>query len=135
MYFLTCGTSWSLFDVLNHTGLTLSYTQAVANLKQLGVEHLEEMHTVSRTQAMMIIWDNLTIAFNVTEQHHDSKAHFDNRTTATLIPLFGVEFGGLPLDLLPRRNNRLPLLSFTPADLLPSLEEARRVEDGQLWHI
>ena len=135
MYFLACSASRSLFDVLNHAGLTLSYTQAVAKLKQLGAERLEEMHAVARTQAVMIIWDNLNIAFNVTEQRHDSKAHFDNGTTATLIPLFGVEFGGLPLDLLPHRNNRLPLLSFGPADLLPSLEEARRVEDGQLWHI
>ena len=135
MYFLACGASRSLFDVLNHAGLTLSYTQAVAKLKQLGAERLEETHAVARTQAVMIIWDNLNIAFNVMEQHHDSKAHFDNRTTATLIPLFGVEFGGLPLDLLPHRNNRLPLLSFGPADLLPSLEEARHVEDGQLWHI
>jgi len=72
----------------------------------------------------MLIWDNLNIAFNVTEQRHDSKAHFDNRATATLIPLFGVKFSGPPLDLLPRRNNQLPLLSFGPADLLLSLEEA-----------
>jgi len=82
----------------------------------------------------MLIWDNLNIAFNVTEPH-DSKAHFDNGMTAILIPLFGVKFGGLPLDLLPHRNNQLPLLSFGPADLLPSLEEAQCVEDGQLWHI
>ena len=71
----------------------------------------------------------------MTEQHHDSKAHFDNGTTATLIPLFRVKFGGLPLDLLPCHNKCLLLLSFGPADLLPSLEEARCVEDGQLWHI
>jgi hypothetical protein len=135
MYFLACGASWSLFDVLNHAGLTLSYTQAVAKLKQLGAERLEEIHAVSHTQAIMIVWDNLNIAFNVTEQRHDSKAHFDNGTTATLIPLFGIEFGGLPLDLLPHRSNCLPLLPFGTADLLPSLEEARRVEDGQLWHI
>ena len=135
MYFLACGTSQSLFDILNHTGLTLSYMQAVANLKQLGAECLEEMHAVACTQAVMIIWDNLNIAFNVTEQHHNSKVHFDNGTTATLVPLFRVEFGGLPLDLLPCHNKRLLLLSFGPADLLLSLEEAWHVEDGQLWHI
>ena len=135
MHFLTCGASRSLFNILNHVGLTLSYTQAVAKLNQLGAECCEEMHAVACTQAVMIIWDNLNIAFNVMEQHHDSKAHFDNRTTATLIPLFGVEFGGPPLDLLPCCNNCLPLLSFGPADLLPSLQEARDVEDGQLWHI
>jgi len=47
MYFLACGVSRSLFDVLNHAGLTLSYMQAIAKLKQLGVERLEEMHTIS----------------------------------------------------------------------------------------
>lgn len=135
MYFLACGASRSLFDVLNHAGLTLSYTQAVNKLKQLGAERLEEMLELVRKIAFMIIWDNLNIAFKVTEQRADSKSHFDNGTTATLVPLYGVEHGGLPLELLPPRNNRLPLLQFGASDLLPTFEEARRLEAGQLWHI
>jgi hypothetical protein len=36
----------------------------------------------------MVIWDNLNIAFRVGEQRKASKDHFDNGTTATLIPLY-----------------------------------------------
>ena len=43
MYFLACRTSHSVFDVLNHAGVTLSYTQAVAKIKQLGRERLMMM--------------------------------------------------------------------------------------------
>lgn len=135
MYFLACGASRSLFDVLNHAGLTLSYTQAVHKLKQLGEERLKEMLSLVRSKAFMIIWDNLNIAFKVTEQRADSKSHFDNGTTATIVPLFGVEFGSLPLELLPRRNHRLPLLEWTNQDLLPTLDEAQRVERQHIWHI
>jgi hypothetical protein len=101
MYFLACGTSRSVFDVLNHAGVTLSYTQAVAKIKQLGGERLTMMREIARSRAFMVIWDNLNIAFKVSEQRHDSKDHFDNGTTVTLLPLYDVEFGGLPLELLP----------------------------------
>jgi hypothetical protein len=83
----------------------------------------------------MIIWDNLNIAFRVGEQRKASKDHFDNGTTATLVPLFGVEFGGLSLDLKPKRDSCLPVLNFGPEDLLPSLEQVQQVEAAQLWHI
>lgn len=59
---------------------------------------------IARTWAFMIIWDNLNIAFRVGEQRKAFLDHFDNRTTATLVPLCGVEFGGLPLDLKPKRE-------------------------------
>ena len=83
---------------------------------KLQQEHLEEMAAIACTEAVMIIWDNLNIAFNIIEQCHDLKVHFDSGMTATLIPLFRLEFDGLPLDLLPHHNNHLPLLSFGPED-------------------
>ena len=83
----------------------------------------------------MIIWDNLNIAFRMGEQRQASKDHFDNRTTATLVPLFGVDFGGLPLSLNPERNSRLPVLDFGPEELLPSLEQVQQVKAAELWHI
>ncbi|KAF8163626.1 hypothetical protein B0H34DRAFT_837464 [Crassisporium funariophilum] len=133
MYFLACGTSRSLFDVLNHAGITLSYTQAISKLKQLSEERLVETRRIAKTKAFMLIWDNLNIAFKVSEQRHDSKDHFDNGTTATLVPLYGVECGELPLK--PKRTHRRLILEFGPEDLLPSREEAERVQAGQLWHI
>ncbi|KAF8804759.1 hypothetical protein BYT27DRAFT_7225347 [Phlegmacium glaucopus] len=120
-YLLACGTSCSLFDVLNHTGITLSYTQATQK--------------IARTQAFMIIWDNLNITFRVSEQRHDSKDHFDNGTTATLVPLYGVEYGGLPLSLKPYRTTRVPVLDFSAVNLFPTRDKAAHVQAGQLWHI
>ncbi|KAF8806609.1 hypothetical protein BYT27DRAFT_7224360 [Phlegmacium glaucopus] len=66
---------------------------------------------IAKSRAFMLIWDNLNIVF---------KDHFDNGTTAMLIPLYSVEFA---------------VLNFGPEDLLPSREEAQCVQAGQLWHI
>ena len=49
MYFLACGTSRSLFNVLNHAGIALSYTQAISKLKRLSKERLTEMTSASAT--------------------------------------------------------------------------------------
>jgi hypothetical protein len=135
IYLLGCGASRSQFNVLNHAGFTLSYTAAIAKIKKLGAERLCEIVGIARTRAFMIIWDNLNIAFRVGEQRKASIDHFDNGTTATLVPLYGVEFGGLPLDLKPKCESRLPVLAFGPEDLLPSLEQVQQLEAAKLWHI
>ena len=135
MFFLACGTSHSLFNVLNHAGISLSYTQAIAKLKRLGIEHLEQTRKIAHTCAFMVIWDNLNIMFKVSEQQHDSKDHFDNGTTATLVPLYGVEYGGLPITLKPKCKRQNTILDIKPEDLAPIHEEAARVQFGQLWHI
>ncbi|KIK07043.1 hypothetical protein K443DRAFT_2541 [Laccaria amethystina LaAM-08-1] len=116
-------------------GYSLSYTQAITKIKQLGGECLMMMREIARSRAFMVIWDNLNIAFKVSEQCHDSKDHFDNGTTTTLLPLYNIEFGGLPLELLPSCDCQIPVLKFGAKDLLPTSEEVRRVEAGQLWHI
>ena len=135
IYLLACGASRSQFDILNHAGFTLSYTAAVIKIKMLGAERLREIVGIAKMHAFMIIWDNLNIAFCVGEQRQVSKDHFDNGTTATLVPLFGVNFGDLPLSLKPERNSCLPMLNFGPEELLPSLEQVQQVEAAELWHI
>jgi hypothetical protein len=135
IYLLACGASRSQFDVLNHAGFTLSYTAAVRKIKALGQERLKEIIGITTTRAFMIVWDNLNIAFRVGKQRKASKDHFDNGTTATLIPLFSVKFGGLPLHLKPAHNTHLPVLKFGPEDLLPTLEQVQELEAAQLWHI
>jgi len=135
IYLLACGTSCSQFDVLNHTGFTLSYSSAIGKIKALGQERLLEIVGLVRERAFMIIWDNLNIAFRVGEQRKDSKDHFDNGTTATLIPLYDVEFGGIPLNSKPHRDNRRPVIDFTHEDLLPSRQQVQELEADQLWHI
>jgi hypothetical protein len=135
MYFLASGTSKGLFDALNHAGLTLSYTQAIHKLKKLGDERLEETRKVARTKPFMLVWDNLNIAFKVSEQRHNAKDHFDNGTTATLVPLHGVEYGTLPTTIKPPRRRHTSVLDFNAEDLLPNVDEATRVQEAQLWHL
>ena len=135
IYLLACGASRSQFDVLNHAGFTLSYTSAIEKIKQLGAERLHKIIGIAHSQAFLIIWDNLNIAFRVGEQRKASKDHFDNGTTATLIPLYGVEYGALRLDMKAKRDSRLPVLEFGPEDFLPSPEQVLQVESAELWHI
>jgi hypothetical protein len=53
-FFLACGTSRSLFDVLNHAGISLSYLQAIAKLKKLRLERLEQTRKITHTCAFMV---------------------------------------------------------------------------------
>ena len=135
IYLLVCSTSCSKFDVLNHAEFMLSYTAAIVKIKTLGAEKLCKIVGIAKTHMFMVIWDNINIAFHVGEQWKASKDHFDNRTTATLIPLFGVDFGGLPFDMKPKCNLYLPVLYFGPKDLLPSIDQVQQVKAAQLWHI
>jgi hypothetical protein len=135
IYLLACGASRTQFDVLNHAEFTLSYTAAIRKIKELGQERLLEIVRLVGRRAFMIIWDNLNIAFRVGEQRKASKDHFDNGTTVTLIPLYDVEFGGLPLDLKPPRDNRRPVVDFNHEDMLPSPRQVQELEAEQCWHI
>ena len=83
----------------------------------------------------MIIWDNLNITFWVHEQCKALKDHFDNGTTVTLIPLYDVEFDGLPLNFKLPCDNRQPVIDFNHEDLLPSCQQVQELEAEQLWHI
>ncbi len=82
----------------------LSYCSAVHKIKDLGEEQCRCLVEIVHHMAFMIIWDNLNFAFRAAQQCADSKDHFDNGTTATLVPLYGVKFGELSLDLLPPRT-------------------------------
>ena len=136
IYLLACGASRSQFDILSHAGFSLSYRSTIRKIKNLGQERMAKILGIAKTKAFMIIWDNLNIAFRVGEQRIASKDHFDNGTTATLIPLFGVEFGGLPLNLLSPRKTRLPVLGFKPeCDLMPTLQQVLDLEAAECWHI
>lgn len=135
-WLLACGASRAQWEVLNKAGFTLSYRSAIRKVKQLGLEKLEKIVHISRSRAFLLLWDNLNIAFRVGEQRQGSIDHFDNGTTATLIPLHGVKFGELTLDLLPLRTRRLPVLDFKRhSDILPPLDVVKELEASELWHI
>ncbi|KAJ7808983.1 hypothetical protein B0H14DRAFT_3760274 [Mycena olivaceomarginata] len=136
IYLLACGASRSQFDVLNHAGICLSYRSVLRKIKALGEERLEEMRHIVKCHMFMIIWDNLNFAFRVGQQRLGSNDHFDNGTTATVVVLWGFSPGDLPLDVLPPRRSRLPVLEFSSQiDLLPTLEDVQNLEALQRYHI
>ncbi|KAJ7670473.1 hypothetical protein B0H17DRAFT_1162154 [Mycena rosella] len=134
-YFLACSTPRRQFDVLAHAGLTVSYTKAINDLKGLSAEGLARLRRMVQEKACMIVWDNLNIAFKVSEQRHDSKDSFENGTTGTLIALYGVLRGELELELLEPRTTRKPVIDFEPMDTLPSVEHIIQARKSALWHI
>ncbi|KAF6750319.1 hypothetical protein DFP72DRAFT_969528, partial [Ephemerocybe angulata] len=124
LYLYACGAPRSLFEVLNHAGFALSYGSAILKLKQLSRERLELMRDIVRTQPCMLVYDNMNIAFRVNEQRETSKDHFDNGTTATLIPLFRVKPSSLHLSLLTPRLTRRITYNYDPGkELLPSRQQ------------
>ncbi|KAJ6565075.1 hypothetical protein B0H10DRAFT_1843128 [Mycena sp. CBHHK59/15] len=134
-YLLACGATRSQFEVLNHAGICLSYRSTLRKVKNLGQERLAAVRKIAHERMFMLIWDNLNFAFRVGQQRLGSNDHFDNGTTATLIVLWGFVISDLPLELLPPRKTRLPVLEFTPNDLLPSLEDVQQLEALHRWHI
>ncbi|KAJ3531453.1 hypothetical protein NMY22_g8150 [Coprinellus aureogranulatus] len=135
VYLLACGATRSLFEVLNHAGLSLSYDAAIRKLKSLAFENLEELCRLAKEKKFMIVWDNINIAFRVGQQRTDNKDHFDNGTTSTFIPVFGAARGDNPLDHLPSRTTRKITFDYHPTALLPSTTAILEVEEMQLWHI
>jgi len=136
IYLLACGASRSLFDVLNHAGFSLSYSSAMGKVKELGQEKLRKMQELVRTRNVMVIWDNINIAFRVNEQRQASKDHFDNGTTGTMVTTYDVPFGSIPLSVLPPRKKRRIIHNFKPeSDLLPSVKEITELERCFEWHI
>ena len=108
----------------------------MSKIKDLGEEKLETLKKLVREQACLVIWDNLNIAFRVNEQRQASKDHFDNGTTATLIPLYDVPLNSIPLSSLPQRITRRITFDIQPhIDLLPSLQQVTELEACMLWHI
>ncbi|KAJ7075015.1 hypothetical protein B0H15DRAFT_792379 [Mycena belliarum] len=134
-YFLACSTPRRQFDVLAHAGLTVSYTKAISDLKGLSAEGLARLRRMVQEKACMIVWDNLNIAFKVSEQRHNSKDSFENGTTGTLIPLFGVLRGELELELLEPRLTRKHIIDYEPLDTLPRAEHIIQARRSALWHV
>ncbi|KAL1677976.1 hypothetical protein EV122DRAFT_278607 [Schizophyllum commune] len=89
----------------------------------------------------MLVWDNLNIAFKKDAQRMGSTDHFDNGTTATVIPLFdpttaaSVPHGTLPFSLNPPRQSRKLDVPYEPQDLFPTAEESRVLSGCCLWQI
>jgi hypothetical protein len=128
-------------EVLTHAGLSVSYTNIVTHVKQLSKEGLAKIREVVKSCMVQIVWDNLNIAFKVSAQRLHAKSHFDSGTTSTMIPVFDPSTGGhaphgtLPLDMKPPRECTLPVLDWSPEDVLPSPESATQLSNNCFWQL
>ncbi|KAF8211168.1 hypothetical protein K438DRAFT_1958305 [Mycena galopus ATCC 62051] len=134
LFLLGSGASKREIEVLAHAGLSISYQNIIDHVKKLSNEGLATIQEVVKLCMVQIVWDNLNIAFRVAAERLKSKNHFDNGTMATMIPVFDPSTGGpaahgtLPLDMKPPRERTLPVLDWSPEDVLPPAESAAQLE-------
>ncbi|KAK7016011.1 hypothetical protein R3P38DRAFT_3321516 [Favolaschia claudopus] len=129
-------------EVFAHAGISLSYKSVMNYIKTLSQEGIRQFRAVFRSCMCSIVWDNLNIAFRVESQRLDSKNHFDNGTTATLIPVYNpftgknrTPRGTLPLSMKPDRTSSNSTFSWTAADTLPSPADAAKLEECLRWQL
>ncbi|KAF8145481.1 hypothetical protein K438DRAFT_2097724 [Mycena galopus ATCC 62051] len=142
LFLLGSGASKREIEVFAHAGISLSYKSVMNYLAALSLEGILQFQAVWRACMCSIVWDNLNIAFQVESQRLDNKNHFDNRTTATLIPIYNpftnearTPRGTLPFTMKPPRTSTLPTYSWTAADTLPSASDAEKTEQCLLWQL
>ncbi|KAJ7622080.1 hypothetical protein FB45DRAFT_838282 [Roridomyces roridus] len=99
-------------EVFSHAGISLSYKSVMKYIENLSIEGVKQFQAVWKECECSIVWDNLNIAFRVESQRLDNKNHFDNGTTATLIPIYNpitgesrTPRGTLPLNMKPPRTS------------------------------
>nr|GAT50185.1 predicted protein [Mycena chlorophos] len=136
IFLLASSASRALFDVLHHAGICMSYTTTVEKAGQMGQEPLQTILKIVKTSVILIVWDNINLAFKVGQQRADAKDHFDNGTTASMLKAYGVKPGDLPLKLLTPPTKSTPNLKFNlREDYLPSPATSAALQEAHLWHL
>ena len=134
-WLLSNGASRSLFGVLHHACLCVSYTTATRHLRKLTDERLEHVRGIVKKKPFLINWDNLCLRHDVAEQREDNKSRFLSGTTVSVIELFGIKLGELQANMLPPRTSRLPIMKFKRADLVPTLQQQQELDACLIYHV
>ncbi|KAJ7184705.1 hypothetical protein C8R46DRAFT_1186051 [Mycena filopes] len=113
LFLLGSGASKREMEVLAHAGLSVSYKSITEHVKQLSREGLVKIHEVVKSGMVQIVWDNLNIAFKGSQAVH----------------------GTLPLHMKPERERTLPVLDWTPDDVLSSPECAAQLSANCFWQL
>ncbi|KAJ6484129.1 hypothetical protein C8R45DRAFT_1099276 [Mycena sanguinolenta] len=136
------GASKREIEVFAHVGISLSYKSVMNYLDTLSQEGVLQFRAVWRECMCSLVWDNLNIAFRVESQRLDNKNHFNNGTTATLIPIYNpftneprTVRGTLPLSMKPMHTSTMPIYAWTAADTLPSPADAEKTEECLIWQL
>ncbi|KAJ7440268.1 hypothetical protein FB451DRAFT_1443579 [Mycena latifolia] len=138
---LASGSSKREMEVLAHAGLSTSYNTIKKHIHKLSEEGIARFRQLIKDQMCFIVWDNLNIAFRVESQRLNSANHFDNGTTATVIPVHNPFTGGttphgtLPLSMKPPRTSTHPIVDWNCDDVLPTPESAEQLAQCCLWQI
>ncbi|TDL15504.1 hypothetical protein BD410DRAFT_684999, partial [Rickenella mellea] len=141
LYLLAAGASKREIQVLAHAGLCLSYTSILEHVKKLSAEGTQCYIKEAHRNACSIVWANLNIAFRVSQQRIENMNHFDNGTTATLIPIFdpstqkNLPWGALPHSLKLPRETRRPIFDFTPESVLPTGDVTKQLRNNCLYQL
>ncbi|KAL1686720.1 hypothetical protein GGG16DRAFT_63723 [Schizophyllum commune] len=141
LFLLASGSAKREIEVLSHAGLCTSYSTILEHVKGLSDEGAARFRELIKKQACMIAWDNLNIAFRKDAQRLSSADHFDNGTTATLVPLYdpvtgsSVPHGALPFSLNEPRTTRKLDIPYAPADLFPTRLEEGQISESCLWQL
>ncbi|KAJ3729395.1 hypothetical protein C8R42DRAFT_742175 [Lentinula raphanica] len=142
MFLIASGTSKRTMEVFHHAGISLSYPATIKHMKTLSNEAVQRYQRIVQEQMCSLVWDNLCIQFRVGSQRLDSKDHFDNGTTATLIPIFNpytkscqTPHGTLPLSMKPARNTTNPIFDFTNDAILPSPDVIQGITQCCKWQL
>ncbi|KAJ7787873.1 hypothetical protein B0H14DRAFT_3504937 [Mycena olivaceomarginata] len=121
-FLLGSGASKREIEVFAHAGISLSYKYAMNYLDTLCGEGIVQFQAV---------WRRL-----------DNKNHFDNGTTATLIPIYNpftnesrTSHGTLPFSMKPERTSTVLIYPWTSADTLPSPSDAENTEQCLIWQL
>ncbi|THU87114.1 hypothetical protein K435DRAFT_682268 [Dendrothele bispora CBS 962.96] len=142
LFLLASGASKRETEVLHHAGFCLSYPAVIKHLRQLSAEAKEIYRKLLQQCMCFIVWDNINIAFRVEAQRLGSKKHFDNGTTATLIPNWDPDaksvrtpHGTLPLNMKPPRNTTDPKFEWSDEQVLPSPENLIQLTCCCKWQL
>ncbi|KAK6987846.1 hypothetical protein R3P38DRAFT_2805309 [Favolaschia claudopus] len=133
LFLLGSGASKREIEILAHAGLSVSYTSLTSRNCE---RRAYRIYVKSAGHAWCrLSGDNLNIAFKVAEQRLQAKSHFDSGTTRIVIPGKDAAQGTLPLDLKPPRERALPVLDWSPEDVLPSPESAAQLSRSCFWQL
>ncbi|KAF8125886.1 hypothetical protein K438DRAFT_1458742, partial [Mycena galopus ATCC 62051] len=141
LFLLGSGASKREMEVLAHAGLSISYTTITDHVKALSKEGMGRIRELVKESMCQIVWDNLNIAFRVAAERLKAKNHFDNGTTAMVIPVFDPATGGnavhgtLPFSIKPPRERTLPVLDWMAEDTLPSPQNADELSRCCFWQL
>ncbi|KAI0319421.1 hypothetical protein OF83DRAFT_1055018 [Amylostereum chailletii] len=142
LFLLASGAAKREIEVLARAGLSVSYSQVLRHLKALSKERKTALVQAVQHGMVGIVWDNVNIPFRVGEQRFANKNHFDNGTTATILPLYDpdmpserVPHGTLPFEMKPPRTSRQSITEFPLEHVLPLPEQTTQLVASCLWQL